>query len=76
MTQCGPLIKYAEAAGITCVVFLDCDDQGREDEKKIRSSAIRVWATGDPVKEGALEEVLVDHDDDWVVARCSEHLPS
>lgn len=74
MTQCDPLIKYAEAAGIPCVVFLDCDDQGREDEKKLRDSAIRVWATGDPTKEGALDEVLVEHDEDWVLARCSEHV--
>jgi putative ATP-dependent endonuclease of OLD family len=74
MSQSDPLIKYAEAAGIPCVVFLDCDDQGHKDEKKIRSSAIRVWATGDPAKNGALEEVLVEHDEEWVLARCTEHL--
>lgn len=75
MSQCDPLVKYAEAAGIPCIVFLDSDHQGRSDEKKIRKSAIRVWATGDPNKHGALEEVLVEHDEAWVLARCKEHLP-
>lgn len=75
MSQSEPLIKYAEAAGIPCVAFLDCDDQGRNDERRMRPSAVRVWATGDKSKDGSLEEILVEHDEDWVLTRCRKHLP-
>jgi len=74
MSQSDPLIKYAEAAGIPCVAFLDADQQGRDDEKSMRPYAKRVWATGDSSIDGALEEVLTTFNEDWVVECCKEHL--
>ncbi|MET3808897.1 hypothetical protein ABIB25_005929 [Nakamurella sp. UYEF19] len=35
MTNAKPPIKYAEAADIPCIVFLDGDSQGRKDEKSL-----------------------------------------
>ena len=37
MSQALPFVKYAEAAGIPCVLFCDCDDAGRKDAQKLPS---------------------------------------
>lgn len=76
MSQASPLVKYAEAANIPCVLFLDCDDQGRTDQARLPDTAVRVWATGDETVDGALEEVLVTHDADWVLEQCEALMPS
>jgi putative ATP-dependent endonuclease of the OLD family len=76
MSQASPLVKYAEAADIPCVLFVDCDEQGRKDQARLPDTAVRVWATGDETVDGALEEVLVAHDSDWVLEQCKALLPS
>lgn len=76
MSQALPLIKYAEAADIPCVLFVDCDEQGHKDQAKLPTSAVRVWATGDETEDGTLEEILVALDEEWVLERCEELLPS
>lgn len=76
MSQASPLVKYAEAADIPCVLFVDCDEQGRKDQAKLPDTAVRVWATGDEAADGTLEEILVAHDEEWVLEQCEALLPS
>lgn len=76
MSQAVPFVKYAEAAGIPCVLFCDCDDAGRTDEHTLPRYAKRVWATGDREIDGALETVLADSDPDWCDAQCEALLPT
>jgi putative ATP-dependent endonuclease of OLD family len=76
MSQAAPLVKYAEAADIPCVLFVDCDTQGRKDQDKLPKSALRVWATGDESVDGALEDILVGLDETWVLEQCEALLPS
>lgn len=76
MSQAAPLVKYAEAAGIPCILFVDCDKQGRNDQSKLPESAIRIWATGDENVDGTLEEVLVELSEAWVLEQCERLLPA
>lgn len=76
MSQAAPLVKYADAAGIPCILFVDCDVQGRKDQKKLPEAAIRVWATGEENVDGTLEEVLVALDEAWVLEQCDKLMPS
>lgn len=76
MSQASPLVKYAAAANIPCVLFVDCDEQGRKDQANLPANAVRVWAMGDEMVDGTLEDVLVAHDADWVLQQCETLLPS
>lgn len=76
MSQAHPVVKFAQVAGIPCVLFNDADRAGTTAEQELPSSAKRVWVTGDPVQPGALEAVLVQHDEQWCLDRCQELLPS
>lgn len=70
MSQAVPFLKYADAAGIPCVLFCDSDQAGRTDEQMLPGYAERVWVTGDRNTDGTLETVLADFDSDWCVAQC------
>jgi putative ATP-dependent endonuclease of OLD family len=74
MSKAGTIVKYAEAVGVPCFLFVDCDEQGREDQASLRAYATRVWATGDEDQDGTIDEVLADYDAEWVVERCEELL--
>jgi len=74
MSQALPFVKYAEAAGIPCVLFCDCDQAGRADERALPSYAQRVWVTGNRDTDGVLETVLAAHDPDWCIAQCENLL--
>lgn len=76
MAMAAPIVKYAEAADIPCILFVDCDAKGRKDAAGMPAYATRVWATGDETTDGALESVLVAHDGTWVVEQCDELSPS
>lgn len=76
MAKAAPIIKYAEAADIPCILFVDGDIAGRKDAADLPAYATRVWATGDEAADGALESVLVAHDPSWVVEQCDELSPS
>lgn len=76
LSQAKPIIDYAEAVQIPCILFVDCDDGGRKDEKNMPSYARRIWSTGDKDTDGALEEILVEHNQDWVLETCRDLLPS
>jgi hypothetical protein len=75
MSQAITVVKYAEAVGIPCVLFLDCDDQGRKDEANLSPHAERVWATGHRNQDGALDDILAALDPEWVVQQCEILLP-
>jgi putative ATP-dependent endonuclease of OLD family len=76
MNRALTVVKYADAIGIPCFLFVDCDQQGREDEAKMPAYATRIWATGERDTDGTIDEVLADHDPAWVVERCDELLAS
>ncbi len=76
MAKAAPIIKYAEAADIPCILFVDGDIAGRKDAADLPAYATRVWAAGDEAADGALESVLVTHDSTWVVEQCDELSPS
>lgn len=75
-SQAPAMVKFAEAAGIPCIAFMDSDKQGRADNRQIPPYAIRVWSSGDQETDGAIEEVLHDFDPDLVAKVCDDLLPA
>lgn len=75
-SQAPAMVKFAEAAGIRCIAFMDADKQGRTDDRQIPQYATRVWSSGDREADGAIEEVLHDFDPDLVAKVCDDLLPA
>jgi DNA helicase-2/ATP-dependent DNA helicase PcrA len=76
MSQAGTVIKFAEATGIPCALFCDADGQGKQDHRKLPTYAQRVWASGDEQIAGDLEQVLLEHDEQWCLRQCDDFLPN
>lgn len=71
-----PIVKFADAAAIPCLLFLDADKAGRTAEKALPQSAARVWVSGDPSVTGDLEDVLCMYAAEWCLEQCDALAPT